>query len=103
MQAIAVFEASKGLAALAAAVGVLELLHQDVHQLALALLWRFHLAPDAHYPALLLHRSHWPTSRCAGSKLTACGATGPGPSGWACCRARCMCRWNWPICCTAPV
>jgi uncharacterized membrane protein (DUF2068 family) len=54
MQAIAVFEASKGLAALAAAVGVLELLHQDVHQLALALLWRFHLAPDAHYPALLL-------------------------------------------------
>ena len=53
LHAIALFEAIKGLAALAASIGLLELLHHDVHHLALALLWRFHLDPLTHYPELL--------------------------------------------------
>ncbi|EJL87394.1 putative membrane protein [Polaromonas sp. CF318] len=55
LRAIAVFEAAKGLAALAAGIGLLELLHHDIHRLAVALLWRFHLDPARHYPTLLLH------------------------------------------------
>jgi uncharacterized membrane protein (DUF2068 family) len=55
LRAIAVFEAFKGLAALVAAIGFLGLLHRDLHQLALALLWRFHLDPALHLPTLLLH------------------------------------------------
>ena len=55
LHAIAIFEAVKGFAALAAGLGLLGLLHRNIHQLALALLWRFHLDPAMHYPALLLH------------------------------------------------
>jgi uncharacterized membrane protein (DUF2068 family) len=55
LHAIAIFEAVKGFAALAAALGLLGLLHRDIHQLAMALLWRFHLDPDQRLPALLLH------------------------------------------------
>jgi len=55
LRAIAVFEAAKGLAALAAGIGLLELLHHDIHRLAVALLWRFHLDPARPYPTLLLH------------------------------------------------
>ena len=55
LRAIAVFEAVKGLAALAASIGFLGLLHHNLHQLALALIWRFHLDPALHYPTLLLH------------------------------------------------
>ena len=55
LRAIAVFEAVKGLAALAASIGVLGLLHHNLHQAALALLWRFHLDRALQYPALLLH------------------------------------------------
>lgn len=55
LHAIAIFEAVKGLAALAAGLGFLSLLHHDMHQLAMALLWRFHLDPEMRYPALLLH------------------------------------------------
>lgn len=55
LRAIAVFEAVKGLAALAASIGFLGLLHHNLHQVALALLWRFHLDPALQYPALLLH------------------------------------------------
>ena len=59
LRVIAFFEAAKGLAALAAVIGLLDLLHHDVHQLALALLWRFHLNPQTHYPSLLLHYADW--------------------------------------------
>lgn len=55
IRAIAVFEAFKGVAALIAGLGVLGLMHRDLHELALALLWRFHLNPDLHFPALLVH------------------------------------------------
>lgn len=59
LRAIALFEAVKGVAALAAGIGLLGLLHHDLHQAALALLWRFHLDPALHYPALLLRYADW--------------------------------------------
>ncbi|WP_367846349.1 DUF2127 domain-containing protein [Rhodoferax sp. WC2427] len=55
LHAIAVFEALKGFAALAALLGLLDLVHHDVRHLAIELIGRFGLNPDAHYPSLLLH------------------------------------------------
>ena len=55
LRAIAIFEAIKGIAALAAIVGVLELMHHDVRHLALELIGHFHLNPGARYPSILLH------------------------------------------------
>jgi uncharacterized membrane protein (DUF2068 family) len=55
LRAIAVFEGIKGIAALAAIVGVLDLMHHDVRHLAIELIGRFHLNPVAHYPSILLH------------------------------------------------
>ena len=55
LRAIAVFEAIKGMAALAAIVGILALMHHDVRHLAIALIGRFGLNPDARYPSILLH------------------------------------------------
>jgi uncharacterized membrane protein (DUF2068 family) len=55
LQAIAVFEATKGIAALAAIVGVFHLMHHDVRHLAIELIGRFGLNPDARYPSILLH------------------------------------------------
>ena len=55
LRAIALFEAAKGVAALAATVGILDLMHRDVQRLAIALIGRFGLDPDAHYPSLLMH------------------------------------------------
>lgn len=59
---IAVFEAMKGLAALAASLGLLSLAHQDVSLLAMALIGHFHLDPEAHYPQLLVQAADWVTS-----------------------------------------
>ena len=36
-------------------IGVLDLMHRDVRQLAMELIGHFGLDPGAHYPALLLH------------------------------------------------
>jgi uncharacterized membrane protein (DUF2068 family) len=55
LQAIAIFEATKGMGALAGLIGVLDLLHRDVRAVVLALIGRFGLDPEAHYPSLLLH------------------------------------------------
>ncbi len=55
LRAVAVFEAAKGLAALIAMVGVLNLMHRDVRQLAIELIGHFGLQPQGHYPSLLLH------------------------------------------------
>ncbi len=55
LRAIAVFEAIKGTAALAAIIGVLDLMHHDVRHLAIELIGRFGLNPDARYPSILLH------------------------------------------------
>jgi len=55
LRTIAVFEAIKGIAAFAAIIGVLDLMHRDVRHLAIDLIGRFGLSPDAHYPSILLH------------------------------------------------
>ena len=55
IRAIAVFEGIKGLAALASAIGLLSMLHHDLHRLTLELVGHFGLDPAQHYPALLLH------------------------------------------------
>ena len=54
LHAIALFEAVKGLAAIAASLGLLSLARHDVRALAYALIGHFHLDPDAHYPRMLL-------------------------------------------------
>lgn len=59
LRSIAFFEATKGLAALIAFIGLLDLLHHGIHKLVLALLWRFHLDPLTPYPALFLHYADW--------------------------------------------
>jgi uncharacterized membrane protein (DUF2068 family) len=51
---IALFEMLKGMAALAASVGLLSLAHHDVQALAYALLGHFHVDPQAHFPRMLL-------------------------------------------------
>ena len=55
LHAIAAFEALKGIAALAAVVGLIDLTHHDVRHLAIELIGRFHLTPDARFPRILLH------------------------------------------------
>ena len=54
LRAIAVFEAGKGIAALAAVVGLLDLMHHNVRHLAMELIGHFNLNPDARYPSILL-------------------------------------------------
>jgi uncharacterized membrane protein (DUF2068 family) len=54
LHTIALFEGVKGIAAIAASVGLLGLAHHDLRQLAFALIGHFHLSPDARYPRLLL-------------------------------------------------
>lgn len=55
LRAIAVFEALKGIAALAVIIGVLDLMHHDVRHLAIELIGHFGMNPNAHYPSILLH------------------------------------------------
>jgi uncharacterized membrane protein (DUF2068 family) len=55
LHAIAIFETTKGLAALAGLIGVLDLLHHDVRAVVLTLIGSFGLDPESHYPSLLLH------------------------------------------------
>ena len=55
LHAIAAFEAAKGVAAFMGVVGVLDLMHRDVRHLAMELIGRFHLNPEAHYSSVLLH------------------------------------------------
>ena len=54
LRAIAGFEALKGAVALAAGLGLLSLLHHDLHRRALALIGHVGLDPGGRYPALLL-------------------------------------------------
>lgn len=54
LRAVALFEAGKGVLALAAASGVLLLLHHDLRAFALRLVEHLHLNPAAKYPHLLL-------------------------------------------------
>jgi uncharacterized membrane protein (DUF2068 family) len=55
LRTIAVFEAVKGFAALAASLGFLSLLHHDMHRLAVELIGHFGLNPGDHYPSMVVH------------------------------------------------
>ena len=55
LRAIAAFEAFKGVVSLAASLGLLSLLHRDLHQIAVALIGHIGLDPGSHYPAIVLH------------------------------------------------
>ncbi|PZQ56378.1 MAG: DUF2127 domain-containing protein [Variovorax paradoxus] len=59
LRTVALFEAFKGVLALAAASGLLTLLHGDLHGLAVRLVHHLHLNPAAHYP----HVQHLQDSR----------------------------------------
>jgi uncharacterized membrane protein (DUF2068 family) len=54
LRTIAVFEAIKGAAALAASLGFFSLLHHNLHAFAVALIGHFGLNPGDHYPAIVL-------------------------------------------------
>ncbi|WP_409420990.1 DUF2127 domain-containing protein [Pseudaeromonas sp. ZJS20] len=54
LRLVAAFEALKGLLALAAASGLLLLLHQDLHAIAVRLVEHAHLNPAAHYPGIFI-------------------------------------------------
>lgn len=55
LHAIAIFEATKGVAALAGLIGVLDLLHHDARAMVMTLIGRFGLEPTDPYPSMLLH------------------------------------------------
>lgn len=55
LRAIAIYEAIKGIAALAVVIGVIDLMHHDVRRIAITLIGHFGLNPGAHYPSVLLH------------------------------------------------
>jgi uncharacterized membrane protein (DUF2068 family) len=49
LRTIAIFEVAKGLAAIVASIGLLNMTHQNVHQVTTRLINFFHLDSDAHY------------------------------------------------------
>jgi len=55
LRAIAIFEAIKGIAALIAIIGVVDLMHHDARHLAEELIGRFRLSPDGRYSSIILH------------------------------------------------
>ena len=54
LRTIAIFEAVKGVTALAASLGLLSLLHHDLHQMAVALIGHFGLNPGDRYPSIVI-------------------------------------------------
>jgi len=57
LRSIAAFEGLKGVLAIAATLGLLSLMHHDLHHLAATLIGHLGLSPGDHYPALLIHYS----------------------------------------------
>lgn len=55
LRSIAVVEAVKGVVAIAAGLGLMGLLHRDLHAVAAALIGHIGLDPGARYPTLILH------------------------------------------------
>ncbi|MEO7115184.1 MAG: DUF2127 domain-containing protein [Caldimonas sp.] len=55
LRAIALFEAAKGLGALAISLGLLTLVHSDLRAVVVNLIGTVGMDPEAHYPAMLLH------------------------------------------------
>ncbi|OPY59610.1 MAG: hypothetical protein A4E57_04689 [Syntrophorhabdaceae bacterium PtaU1.Bin034] len=54
IRAVATFEAFKGFLALAAASGLLLVVHKDLHDLAVRMVEHAHLNPAAHYPSVFI-------------------------------------------------
>jgi len=54
LRTVASFEAAKGLLVLAAGLGLLSLVHQNVQQVAEALVRHLHMNPARHYPRVFL-------------------------------------------------
>jgi uncharacterized membrane protein (DUF2068 family) len=54
LRAVAVCEAAKGILVLAVGLGLLELIHRDLQQLAEHVVKHLHLNPSAHYPRVFL-------------------------------------------------
>ena len=54
LRAIAAVEAVKGITTIAAAIGLLGVLHHGLHQVATALIGHIGLDPGAHYPSVVL-------------------------------------------------
>ncbi len=57
LQGIAIFEAIKGIGALAASIGLLSLLHHDLRHMVEILIGHFGLDPGTRYPTMLLHEA----------------------------------------------
>jgi uncharacterized membrane protein (DUF2068 family) len=74
LRAIASFEALKGGVALAAGLGLLSLLHQDLHRIAVSLIGHVGLDPGAHYPAMVLREVDQLRDARLSSLLLAVGA-----------------------------
>ena len=55
LKAVAMFEATKGLIVLTAALGILSFLHKDVADEVERLVWRLHLNPEGHISQVFLH------------------------------------------------
>lgn len=55
LRAIALFEAAKGLGALAISLGLLALVHSDLRTVVVNLIGTVGMDPEAHYPGMLLH------------------------------------------------
>ena len=55
LRAIALFEAAKGLGALAISLGLLTLIHADLRAVVVNLIGTVGMDPEAHYPTMLLH------------------------------------------------
>ena len=54
LRSIATFEAFKGVLALAAGLGLVSLLHRDLHRIAASLIGHVGLDPGSRYPAVIL-------------------------------------------------
>ncbi|HJX54656.1 MAG TPA: DUF2127 domain-containing protein [Polyangia bacterium] len=54
LRAVAVYEAAKGILVLAVGLGLLELIHRDLQQIAEHIAKHLHLNPSAHYPRVFL-------------------------------------------------
>ena len=61
LRTIAIFELTKGLAAILASLGLLSLFHHDLHHLIYALIGHFHLDPESYYPHSVLVAIDWLT------------------------------------------
>lgn len=54
LRAVAVYEAAKGILVLAVGLGLLELIHRDLQQIAEHIVKHLHFNPSAHYPRVFL-------------------------------------------------